>query len=229
MAARPWDWPGRRSRRWRGSTGSASPPTRSRFRSAARRALRRAVLNDRDPLRRGVFVGTVSAARAVRFRALFLAECAERIFPPLVRQDPLLLDGEREAINQRLGHRALAVKRERAREEPLLFELLQQSASEFLTISWARRTNTTGAPKLPSPLLLRSIPGDDVGELASVEELYERGAIRKLPARLGRRRPRRVRRPRRRLVADDHGAGRVGLHAGPPRGGRGARRRPGNC
>ena len=155
-----------------------------RFRTAARRALRRAVLNDRDALRRGVFVGTVSAARGVRFRALFLAECAERIFPPLVRQDPLLLDGEREAINERLGHHALAVKRERAREEPLLFELVQQSAAEFLTISWARRTNTTGAPKLPSALLLRSIPGDDVGELASVEELYERGAIRKLPARL---------------------------------------------
>ena len=156
----------------------------SRFRTAAARALRRAVLNDRDALRRGVFVGNVSAARSVRFRALFLVECAERIFPPLVRQDPLLLDGERNDINRRVGHPVLAVKRERAREEPLLFELLQQSASDFLTISWARRTNTTGAPKLPSPLLLASIPGDAVRELASVDELYGLGVIAKLPARL---------------------------------------------
>ena len=155
-----------------------------RFRSAAARALRRAVLNDRDPLRRGVFVGNVAAARSVRFRAVFLAECAERIFPPLVRQDPLLLDGERSEINRRIGHRALAVKRDRAREEPMLFRLVEQSASDVLTISWARRTNTTGAPKLPSPLLLRSIPGDGVDELASVEELYENGTILKLPARL---------------------------------------------
>ncbi len=155
-----------------------------RFRTAAARALRRSVLSDRDALRRGVFVGTVSAARSVRFRALFLAECAERIFPPLVRQDPLLLDGERDAINQRVRHPVLTVKRERAREEPLLFELLQQSASQFLTISWARRTNTTGAPKLPSPLLLGSIPGDAVRELASVDELYGLGLIAKLPARL---------------------------------------------
>ena len=171
--------------------GAGLPASADRFRAAAARALRRAVLNDPDPLRRGVFVGNVSAARSVRFRAVFLAECAERIFPPLVRQDPLLLDGERQELNRRLGAGPergrgprLAVKRERAREEPMLFRLVEQSAVEFLTISWARRTNTTGAPKLPSPLLLASIPGDDVGELAAVEELYASGKIDKLPARL---------------------------------------------
>ena len=163
-------------------TGVSADP--ERFRSAATRALRRAVLNDRAALREGVFVGNVSAARSVRFRAVFLAECAERIFPPLVRQDPLLLDGERAEINRRVGYRVLAVKRDRAREEPMLFRLVEQSASEFLTISWARRTNTTGAPKLPSPLLVRSISGDEANALSSVAEMEARGDIVKLPARL---------------------------------------------
>ena len=156
---------------------------RERFRGAAARAIRRAVLNDRDPLRQGVFVGNVSAARSLRFRAVFLAECAERIFPPLVRQDPLLLDSEREQLNRRLRRPALPIKRERAQEEAMLFALLQQSAEHILTISYARRTNTTGAPKLPSPFLLRSIPGD-VDELAALEDLEASGTVMRLPARL---------------------------------------------
>ena len=156
---------------------------RDRFQRAATGAIRRAVLNDPRPLADGVFVGNVSAARSLRFTAVFLADCGERIFPPLIRQDPLLLDGERERLNARLRRTALPPKRERLQEERMLFRLVEQSAGRFLTISWARRSNTTGAPKLPSPLLLRSIP-HEIDELARVQELEAQGVITKLPARL---------------------------------------------
>lgn len=154
-----------------------------RFRTAAARAVRRTVLNDTGALSGAVFVGNVSAARSLRFEAVFLAECAERIFPPLVRQDPLLLDGERERLNARLKRAALPIKRDRQDEEQMLFRLVEQSARSFLTISWARRTNSTGAPKLPSHYLLRSVP-HEIEELATVDSLYANGTISKLPTRL---------------------------------------------
>ncbi len=159
------------------------PVDRENFGLAAEQAIRRAVVNDRPPLSEGVFVGNVGAARSLRFEAVFLIECAERIFPPLVRQDPLLLDTEREQINARAGRTALPLKRNRLSEEEMLFQLVLQSAKHFLTISWARRTNTTGAPRLPSSYLLRSMPGR-TEELARVNELFESGEIHKLPTRL---------------------------------------------
>ena len=57
------------------------PVNRDRFQRAAAGAIRRAVLNDPRPLADGVFVGNVSAARSLRFTAVFLADCGERIFP----------------------------------------------------------------------------------------------------------------------------------------------------
>ena len=159
------------------------PVDRESFGLAAEQAIRRAVVNERPPLSKGVFVGNVGAARSLRFEAVFLVECAERIFPPLVRQDPLLLDVEREQINQRAGRLALPLKRDRLSEEEMLFQLVWQSARRFLTISWARRTNTTGAPRLPSSYLLRSIPGH-ADELARIEELFESGEVHKLATRL---------------------------------------------
>ncbi|MCZ6544164.1 MAG: exodeoxyribonuclease V subunit gamma [Chloroflexi bacterium] len=154
-----------------------------RFRTAAEQAIRRAVINDRRALSKGVFVGNVGAARSLRFDAVFLVECGERIFPPLVRQDPLLLDSERQRLNDRLQRDVLPLKRDRLEEEAMLFQLVRQSARRVITVSWARRTNSTGAPRLPSSYLLQSIP-HEVGELARVEEMYAQGLIDKLPTRL---------------------------------------------
>jgi RecB family exonuclease len=162
-------------------TGVAVEP--ERFRIAAEQAIRRAVINDRRPLTRGVFIGNVGAARSLRFEAVFLVECAERIFPPLIRQDPLLLDTERERLNQRAQRSVLPLKRDRLLEEEMLFQLVTQSARRFLTLSWARRTNATGAPRLPSSYLLRSLP-PGVDELARLDHLYDQGVIEKMPTRL---------------------------------------------
>ena len=153
------------------------------FHQVARRALRRAVLNDSGALTAGVFVGGISAARSLRFDAVFLAECAERILPAVVRPDPLLLDGEREAINARAERPTLSVRRRRLDEDRMLFRLIHQSARRFLTVSWARRTSSTGAPRLPSTFALEEFSRDP-GRLASVDDLDARGGYRRLPARL---------------------------------------------
>ncbi len=162
-------------------TGVAVEP--ERFRMAAEQAIRRTVINDRRPLTGGVFIGNVGAARSLRFEAVFLVECAERIFPPLIRQDPLLLDSEREQLNDRAQRAVLPLKRDRLLEEEMLFQLVGQSARRFLTLSWARRTNATGAPRLPSSYLLRSLP-PGVDELARLDHLYDQGVIEKMPTRL---------------------------------------------
>ena len=155
----------------------------ARFRRAAARAVRRGVESGGYLKRDGAFLGNVIAARSLRFEAVFLTQCAERIFPPLIRLDPLFLDDERETLNRRLGREALPLRRDRAQEEQLLFALVQQSAARFLTISWARRTTTSGAPRLASTFLRSSIAGD-FDELANEEDLVARGSIVRLPARL---------------------------------------------
>ena len=161
---------------------SADPES---FYTVTSRAIQRAVINDTGALTTGIFLGNVSAARSVRFRAIFLAECAERIFPALVRQDPLLLDFERQRINRQLQRPALPIKHERQQEELMLFQLIEQSSAKFLNISWARRTNSAGAPKLGSPLLLKSITETN-NKLIPAEQNDDNttSPIVRLPARL---------------------------------------------
>ena len=154
-----------------------------RFHHAAAHAVRRAVESGGFLERDGAFLGNVNSARWLRFQAVFLTECAERIFPSLIQPDPILLDDERETLNRRLGRKALPIKRERAQEEQLLFALVEQSARRFLTISWARRTTTSGAPRLSSTFLRKSVRSDRE-EGATERELVEQGLIRRLPARL---------------------------------------------
>ena len=153
------------------------------FRRAAARAVRRGVESGGFLKRDGAFLGNVIAARSLRFEAVFLTECAERIFPPIIRMDPLLLDDEREALNRRMGRQTLPLKRDRAQEEQLLFALVEQSAKRYLTVSWARRTTTSGAPRLSSTFLRSSIPGE-FDELATEKDLVDRGLITRLPARV---------------------------------------------
>lgn len=155
----------------------------ARFHQAAVHAVRRAVESGGFLERDGAFLGNVNAARWLRFQAVFLTECAERIFPSLIQLDPILLDDERETLNRRFERKVLPIKRERAQEEQLLFALVEQSAKRFLTISWARRTTTSGAPRLSSTFLRQSIRSEHE-EGATERELVEHGLIRRLPARL---------------------------------------------
>ncbi len=158
--------------------------TAEAFQAAATRAIRRAAVTGRPGLGSGVFVGNVNTARGLRFDAVFLAECAERLFPALVRQDALMLDSERESLNQRLGRYALPLKRAREDEERLLAALVPHAARRFFTASWARRTGATGAPRLGSDFIRHWHPAVE-DELITVEEMERRGLIQRLSPRLG--------------------------------------------
>ena len=128
--------------------------TVERLQESAARAIRETTTSGGFFQRDGIFVGNVMAARGLRFRHVYIAECGERIFPPVIRQDPFLPDSERVMLNEaRNGW--LPRKAGRLAEERLLFELACQSAEDRLTLSYSRRTNPTGGPRLPSSFFLQ--------------------------------------------------------------------------
>lgn len=167
--------------------GGAVAATPERFRQAAETAIRQASVRGGYFQRSGVFVGNVMSARMVRFRRVYVTGCAERSFPPVIRQDPLLLDAERERINHRAGDRSyLPLKGRRLDEERLLFELACQAAGERLTLSYPRRGTSSTNVRLPSSFLLEEA-GDLAGGFLSAAALDRNagGWYRRLPARIG--------------------------------------------
>ena len=168
----------------RGGTVSATP---ERFRQAAETAIRQAIVSGGYFQRSGVFVGNVMSARLLRFRRVYVTGCAERTFPPIIRQDPLLLDEERERINRGAGNDSyLPLKGQRLDEERLLFELACQAATDRLTLSYPRRGTSSTNVRLPSSFLLEEV-GDLAGGFLSAEAL-ERNAgdwYQRMPARIG--------------------------------------------
>lgn len=162
------------------------PFSLERLRDAAERAIRQAVVSGGYFQRDGVFVGSVTAARGLRFSRVYVVECAERVFPALVRQDPLLPDAQRSFINSRSDDGAFVpLRADRLLEERLLFELACQAARDGLILSYSRRANISGAPRLPSSFLL-----EEAARLASeftpLRTLESSGNewFRRLPARI---------------------------------------------
>jgi ATP-dependent helicase/nuclease subunit B len=175
--------------------GSAVAATPERFRQAAETAIRQAIVSGGYFQRSGVFVGNVMSARLVRFRRVYVTGCAERTFPPVIRQDPLLLDAERAQINRNSAARVapgaapgsyLPLKGHRLDEERLLFELACQAASERLTLSYPRRGTSSTNVRLPSSFLLEEV-GDLAGGFLSAEALEQNPGdwYRRMPARIG--------------------------------------------
>ena len=162
------------------------PCTTEVFRDSAETGIRRATLRGGYFQRDGVFLGSVGAARWLRFRRVYLLECAERVFPPVIRQDPILLDDERRDINMASGVAKLPVKARRLSEERLLFEIARQSASERLTLSYSRRTELSGPPRLPSGMLLEQATRI-TGGFKSVESIEHESPpwFQRLPSRVG--------------------------------------------
>ena len=167
--------------------GGGVAATPERFRQAAETAIRQAIVTGGYFQRSGVFVGNVMSARMLRFRRVYVTGCAERVFPPVIRQDPLLLDAERERINRGAGSDGyLPLKGQRLEEERLLFELACQAAGEQLTLSYPRRGTSSTNVRLPSSFLLEEV-GDLAGGFLSAEAL-ERNAgdwYQRMPARIG--------------------------------------------
>jgi ATP-dependent helicase/nuclease subunit B len=112
--------------------------------------------------RRGINVLDVNQVSRLGFRAIALVGVGERQFPPPPRQDPLLLDHERAAVNAALGAPAgegLPLKAFGTDEEPLLFALAQAAASDRLLISYARSDGQKKTGSLPSSFFMKAASG----------------------------------------------------------------------
>lgn len=152
---------------------------------AARSGLEKARLRPRRAFR-GVLVGNASGAmRTIRFDAVFAPGLAERSFPAAPRQDPLLPDGARAALNRALGAEALRLGQTRTKQDRLVFALLEQAARKRLTLSYSRRAAAVGGPSHPSVLLLGAL-----GEMFDEESLNRSERFRRLPAAVSEAAPR---------------------------------------
>jgi len=111
--------------------------------------------------RTGPTVVDLMAARGVPFKMVIIPGMAEKFFPPLIRQDAILLDHERKILNRFFGGKdtePLPLKTEgRLEEERLLYRLAIGAAKEKLILSFPRIEIGTGKERLPSSFLLASV------------------------------------------------------------------------
>jgi ATP-dependent helicase/DNAse subunit B len=104
--------------------------------------------------REGVFIGEVMSARAIPFKGVIVAGMVERLFPLKHRQDPVLLDRERQYLSETLK-KELDQKERGFDEERLLFTLTLMSAQARALFSFPRLEPFTARERIPSFFLLR--------------------------------------------------------------------------
>ena len=131
---------------------------------------------------RGVSVLDVNALRHLRFRAVAVLGLTERSFPPPPRQDPLLLDDERAALNQAGGF-TLPLRARGADQEPLQFAVAVSAARERLLLSTRRAAEAGARAQLPSSFF-REAASALAGRRLDTRELGTLGAgfYRVIPA-----------------------------------------------
>ena len=100
-------------------------------------------------------------ARGIPFKTVVLPGMVEKQFPPQVRQDAILLDHERAALNfaltgDELGPIPLKARR-RLEEERLLFRLAVGAATERIILTFPRLEMVTAKERLPSSFLLAAV------------------------------------------------------------------------
>ncbi|MGE0683377.1 MAG: PD-(D/E)XK nuclease family protein, partial [Candidatus Binatia bacterium] len=104
----------------------------------------------------GVFIGDLLAARGLQFRAVIIPGLVEGSFPRMVRQDPFLLDQERQYLSEISSHE-LRQRRHLSETEQLLFVLAVQSAREWVVFSYPYAEHGGDLLQTPSFFLLRAL------------------------------------------------------------------------
>jgi ATP-dependent helicase/nuclease subunit B len=127
------------------------------------------LLSVEPPSRRygSVLVGSTEQARGRRFKVVFVPGLAERIFPQKLREDPLLLDDVRRALDG-----ALPDRRRRAVEERLHLQLAVGAATERLYLSYPRLDVNESRPRVPSFYAL-DVKRALTGRIPSHDELQQ--------------------------------------------------------
>lgn len=137
----------------------AGPPSPGAFQRAAAAALE-GLGPPEDPSRDdGVRVLSAVPARGLRFETVFLPGLTEGSVPAAARQDPMLKDVERDALESVCGEGERFSRRgERVEESELVFALACRSASSLLVCSYPRLEEGGGRDLIPSSYL-SAVPG----------------------------------------------------------------------
>lgn len=105
----------------------------------------------------GVNILDLMPSRGASFRLVLVPGLVEKSFPRPAREDPVLLDDERRAINREAASSAyLPLKIERAPEDRLLFQLAISAATERLVLSYPRVDSSNDRPRIPSFFMLQA-------------------------------------------------------------------------
>lgn len=102
----------------------------------------------------GVFLGEVTQATGLRFRAVILPGLAQESSARLPSQDPILSDAERQHLAEVLTM-DVPVRRQAVERRQLLFMLATQSAQEMLCLTYPRTVQGVARP--PATHLLQTI------------------------------------------------------------------------
>jgi ATP-dependent helicase/nuclease subunit B len=122
-----------------------------------------------------VFVGPIDAARGLSFDVVFIPGMAERVFPPKIGEDPILLDHVREALNDKSAYEGpgLVTNLERVAAERLALRLAVGAATEQVVLSYPRIEAVKSRPRVPSFYMLEAVRAAE-GALPSFEDLAKR-------------------------------------------------------
>lgn len=118
---------------------------------------------------RGVQVLDVNSLRSLGYRAVVVLGVNERAFPPPPRQDSLLLDDERAALNETYGWR-LPLRAFGTESESLQFAGALAATGERLQVSFPRTAGGRTSPMLPSTFA-RSVAAGLLGEEVGAADL----------------------------------------------------------
>ena len=127
-----------------------------------------------------VFVGSPEQLRGRSFSLVFVPGLAERIFPQKLREDPLLLDGDRKQLST--TDPPLMTLPERASSERLRLRMIAGAAEHQLFFSYPRVEVALARPRVPSFYAL-DVRRTTLGKLPNVEE-FERESARNSGAEL---------------------------------------------
>jgi RecB family exonuclease len=123
-----------------------------------------------------VFVASIDEARGMVFDAVFVTGLAEKIFPPKIGEDPLLLDAERARVSN-----ALPIQTDRVDDERCALQLAVGAARERLIVSYPRFSAEKARPRVPSFYaleLLRAAEGTLPGFAAVARRATEAAGAR---------------------------------------------------
>lgn len=153
--------------------------TLDRFARAAEVALTNARESGNGFGKGGVFIGDIMSARGLTFRAVVVPGMVEKFFPRSWRQDPILLDHERQYLSEGLN-KELGQKNRQYDEERLLFTLTLMAAKERVLFTFPRLEPLTGRERVPSFFLLRVMEAA-TGQLASFAAFEAWKLLRRVP------------------------------------------------